>query len=82
MDLWAQFFHTEITVQDIAHDSPGGTDECQKLIQYLLAEYPELETLRGTVLRTAIDPQLGSVKWPGLEMSPYTITLKRIEDRI
>ncbi|MHA6532039.1 hypothetical protein [Paenibacillus sp. BAC0078] len=75
VDLWVQFFHTEITVLEQGEDSQSGAaDECQKLIQRLLAERPELEVLRGKLLRTTI--QSGeSVVWPGLEMSPYTITI-------
>lgn len=75
VDLWVQFFHTEITVLDQGEDSQSGAaDECQKLIQKLLAARPELEVLRGKVLRTTIQVS-GSVIWPGLEMSPYTITI-------
>ncbi|QSF47317.1 hypothetical protein [Paenibacillus tianjinensis] len=77
VDLWAQFFHTEIRVQELEANSPGGTDECQRLIQYLLQEHPELEILRGQTLRTTIagEQRNETVKWPGLEMSPYTITI-------
>ncbi|KWX69767.1 hypothetical protein [Paenibacillus jilunlii] len=77
VDLWAQFFHTEITVQAQDADSQGGAaDECQKLIQQLLAANPVLEVLRGKVLRTTIQgSHRSSVTWPGLEMSPYTITI-------
>lgn len=79
VDLWVQFFHTEITVQEQAADtgSPGGTDECQRLVQRLLADCPELEILRGKVLRTSIPRAQRdlTVRWPGLEMSPYTITI-------
>ncbi|MBW4080729.1 hypothetical protein [Paenibacillus sp. S150] len=77
IDLWAQFFHTEISVQAEDTDSQGGAaDECQKLIQLLLAARPELEVLRGKVLRTMIrSGHSHPVSWPGLEMSPYTITI-------
>lgn len=77
IDLWVQFFHTEVIVQERNEDNPGGSDECQKLIQRLLTDCPELEMLRGNVLRTTIlEPDQGtSVIWPGLEMSPYTITI-------
>ncbi|WP_156830119.1 hypothetical protein [Paenibacillus sp. HW567] len=77
VDLWVQFFHTEITVLNQGADSQSGAaDECQKLIQCLLAARPELEVLRGKLLWTTI--QAGGsegVIWPGLEMSPYTITI-------
>lgn len=77
IDLWVQFFHTEVIIQEYNEDNPGGSDECQKLIQRLLTDCPELEMLRGKVLRTTIlEPDQGtSVSWPGLEMSPYTITI-------
>ncbi|WP_379152645.1 hypothetical protein [Paenibacillus sp. sgz5001063] len=77
VDLWVQFFHAEITVQDLDPDSKGGaSDECQELIQRLLDSNPDLEVLRGTVLRTTIqNTHTQLVSWPGLEMSPYTITI-------
>ena len=76
VDLWVQFFHTPITVQEQEAEGQGGADECQKLIQRLIADHPELETLRGKLLRTTIQPgQQGSIRLPGLEISPYTITI-------
>jgi hypothetical protein len=76
VDLWVQFFHTDVTVQEQSEDTDSGADECQKLIQRLLAGNPGLEVLRGKRLRTSIRPvHPGSVRWSGLEMSPYTITI-------
>lgn len=76
VDLWIQFFHTEITVQEQETEVHGGTDECQKLIQRLLAGHPELEVLRGKILRTTIHSgHRDRVRLPGLEISPYTITI-------
>ncbi|MBY0011362.1 hypothetical protein [Paenibacillus typhae] len=78
VDLWVQFFHAEVKVQESGAESPAGTDECQRLIQYLLDSHPELEVMRGKVLRTKITGtgQQPAVKWPGLEMSPYTIIIE------
>ncbi|KWX89321.1 hypothetical protein AMQ83_01320, partial [Paenibacillus riograndensis] len=66
VDLWAQCVHTEITVQPQDADSQGGAaDECQKVIRHLLAAKPELEVLRGKVLRTTIQgSHRPSVTWP------------------
>lgn len=76
IDLWVQFFHTEITVQEQTEDKAHGQDECQMLIGQLLADHPELESLRSKRLRTTIEDELAvSVRWPGLEMSPYTISI-------
>lgn len=78
IDLWVQFFHTEITVQEQEPENKqgGAADECQKLIQRLLGANPDLEVLRGKVLRTTIQGNNSpSISWPGLEMSPYTITI-------
>ncbi|WP_143192327.1 hypothetical protein [Paenibacillus sp. P32E] len=78
IDLWVQFFHTEITVQEQDPDNKqgGAADECQTLIQRLLGANPDLEVLRGKVLRTTIQGNnSASISWPGLEMSPYTITI-------
>lgn len=82
VDLWVQFFHTDIIIQEAELDSQSsGTDECQKLIQRLLAGSPELEVLRGRVLRTTIHPvSTLAVSWPGLEISPYTITIVESRD--
>ncbi|UQZ36634.1 hypothetical protein C2I18_25725 [Paenibacillus sp. PK3_47] len=76
VDLWIQFFHADIIVQEHAADADSGADEPQKLIRQLMADYPGLESLRGKRLRTSIRkiPTV-SVSWPGLEMSPYTITI-------
>ncbi|QUL57818.1 hypothetical protein KDC22_15855 [Paenibacillus tritici] len=76
VDLWVQFFHSVITVQEQEAEGHGAADECQKLIQRLIADHPELEVLRGARLRTTIasEPQ-GNVCFPGLEISPYTITI-------
>lgn len=54
VDLWAQFFHAEVKVQEAGEENTAGTDECQRLIQYLLDKHPELEVLRGKVLRTKL----------------------------
>jgi hypothetical protein len=63
-------------VQEQEAEGHGGADECQKLIQRLLTGHPELEVLRGKLLRTTIRPmQQDSVRWTGLEISPYTITI-------
>jgi hypothetical protein len=64
-----------VQLQD--EDSEGGApDECQLLIRYLLAEHPHLESIRGKLLRTTIaSAKAQVVRWPGLEMSPYTITI-------
>jgi len=77
VDLWVQFFHTEITIQEQAADSGGGLDECQQLIRHVFAGDPRLgDLLRGKQLRTTIAEESGkSVRWSGLEISPYTITI-------
>ncbi|MFD1906977.1 hypothetical protein ACFTAO_20810 [Paenibacillus rhizoplanae] len=74
--MGAIFFHTVITVEAQDAEGHGVADECQKLLQRLMAEHPELETLRGKLLRTTIRPgQHGSIRLPGLEISPYTINI-------
>ncbi|WP_340010614.1 hypothetical protein MHI32_19680 [Paenibacillus sp. FSL H7-0690] len=77
VDLWVQFFHTDILVQEQAPEGGSGvSDECQQLIQYVLAEDLLLESLRGKTLRTSIAPEPASrVRCPGLDMSPYMITI-------
>lgn len=75
VDLWVQFFHTDVIVQEQAGDMDSGADEPQKLIHRLLTEHPGLETLRSKRLRTSIRHSPYNVSWPGLEMSPYTITI-------
>ncbi|AJS61177.1 hypothetical protein [Paenibacillus sp. IHBB 10380] len=77
VDLWVQFFHTEITVQEQVEEGGKGSDECQMLIQNLLASDPELAGLRGKKLRTTIisSEQTERVRCAGLDMSPYTITI-------
>ena len=81
VDLWVQFFHSEFTVQEQDAEGHGGADECQKLLQRLLADHPELEPLRGKTLRTSIRAgQRQSVRWAGLEISPYTITIVQKEE--
>lgn len=70
-------FHTDILVQEQAPEGGSGvSDECQQLIQYVLAEDLLLESLRGKTLRTSIAPEPASrVRCPGLDMSPYMITI-------
>ncbi|WP_151734020.1 hypothetical protein [Paenibacillus tengchongensis] len=81
VDLWIQFFHTEVLVPEL-NESPGsGTDECGQLLLRLLAADSGLEALRGKRLRTTADPVSGSVKWPGLEISPYTMLIVESEMR-
>ncbi|WNS45399.1 hypothetical protein [Paenibacillus sp. MMS20-IR301] len=81
VDLWIQMFHAEITVQEQEAEGHGGADECQKLIGHLMMNHPELESLRGKVLRTTIRAgRQGSIRFPGLEISPYTITI--VENRV
>ncbi|MEK3904492.1 hypothetical protein [Paenibacillus sp. FSL R7-0179] len=76
VDLWVQFFHTVITVEEQEAEGHGVADECQKLLQRLMLEHPELAVLRGTRLRTTISAQQqGSIRIPGLEISPYTINI-------
>lgn len=76
IDLWVQFFHSEMTVQEQAPENSNGSDECQLLIRYVLADDPQLESLRGKLLRTSIAPEPAPrVRWSGLDMSPYTITI-------
>lgn len=76
VDLWVQFFHSEITVQEQAPENSNGSDECQLLIRYVLADDPQLESLRGKLLRTSIAQESGlRVRWSCLDMSPYTITI-------
>lgn len=76
VDLWVQFFHTVITVEEQEAEDHGVADECQKLLQRLMLDHPELEVLRGTRLRTTISAQQqSSIRIPGLEISPYTINI-------
>ncbi|MFF2907948.1 hypothetical protein [Paenibacillus sp. NPDC057934] len=76
VDLWIQFFQTEITVQEQGVNSGSGSDECQQLIARLLTGNPHLEVLRGKKLRTSIAVEGAQrVSWPGLDISPYTITI-------
>ncbi|GGF69109.1 hypothetical protein GCM10010912_12780 [Paenibacillus albidus] len=76
VDLWVQFFHTEITVQEQAEEGGGAADECQQLVRQLLAEHPQFESLRGKRLRAFIaSGQTELVRLPGLELSPYTLTI-------
>lgn len=76
VDLWVQFFHSDIIVRDQAEENSSGSDECQQLIQQLLADDHHLESLRGKLLRTSIAPEPSPrVRWSGLDMSPYTITI-------
>ncbi|MEK3835678.1 MULTISPECIES: hypothetical protein [unclassified Paenibacillus] len=76
VDLWVQFFHTAITVEEQEAEGHGVADECQKLLQRLMLDHPELEVLRGARLRTTISSQQQDrICIPGLEISPYTITI-------
>lgn len=76
VDLWVQFFHSEIVVQEQAPENSNGSDECQLLIRYVLADDPQLEDLRGKLLRTRIAPEPTPwVRWSGLDMSPFIITI-------
>lgn len=77
VDLWVQFFHTDILMQEQAPEGGSGvSDECQQLIQYVLAEDLLLESLRGKTLRTSIAPEPASgVRCSGLDMSPYMIMI-------
>jgi hypothetical protein len=76
VDLWVQFFHTEIMVQEQASENTNGSDECQLLLRYVLVNNPHLESLRGKLLRTSIASYpFPRVSTSGLDMSPYTITI-------
>lgn len=76
VDLWVQLFHAEITVEDTAEENGQGQDECRRLLAQLLAHDPSLAVLRGRKLRTTIEAgNTVQVRWPGLEISPYTLTI-------